>query len=150
VDKHSGQREGRNIYHPMRFFDTEPTHCVLPVEPGLGSVIRNQTTLLCQVWRIEWMDLVSYSYRVCAVIKKGAAIQAETLPDLRSLRERAGAVPSALARIDHALLSETDPGILNRHAMGGPIRGDHEASPCQRPGRDRVRSAAGGSGLTRA
>jgi len=30
-----------------------------------------------------------------------------------------------------------------------PTRGDHEASPCQRPGRDRARSAAGGSGRTR-
>ena len=61
-----------------------------------------------------------------------------------------GRKASALARIFLPLLSKIDPGILElKPDRSAPRRGDYGSSPCERPGRDRVRSAASGSFLSR-
>jgi hypothetical protein len=58
---------------------------------------------------------------------------------------------SALGKSDPPLLSRNDPGILT--GRSGPNTAardeDYETSRCQRPGRDRALSAAGGSGRAR-
>src|SRR5271167_279408 len=66
-------------------------------------------------------------------------------------REENPAYTSALGKSDPPLLSRNDPGILT--GRSGPNTAardeDYETSRCQRPGRDRALSAAGGSGRAR-